>query len=115
MPAAINRLPDYRLRDPQLAVTWESRRQNLAGSLRAVTGGPNFRDSWVRASLPKRALLASVLWHIVLVLIPFPHWKGSTTQAQLTLPQIEVTWYGPIRDLPPVNPEGQPSRPSPPG
>ena len=125
MPAAISRLPDYRHRDPQLAVTWESRRRNLSGSLRAVLGGPRapksflggpyFRDSWVRAPWPTRALLASALWHIVLVLIPFPHWKGSTTQAQLTMPQIEVTWYGPIRDLPPVNPEGQPSRPSPPG
>ncbi len=125
MPAAISRLPDYRRRDPQFAVTWESRRRNLSGSLQAVLGGPKapksflggpyFRDSWVRAPWPTRALLASALWHIVLVLIPFPHWKGSTTQAQLTMPQIEVTWYGPIRDLPPVNPEGQPSRPSPPG
>jgi len=67
------------------------------------------------ASWPKRALLASALWHIVLVFIPFPHWKGSTTQAQLTMPQIEVTWYGPIRHLPQVNPEGQPSGPSPTG
>src|SRR5713101_2119413 len=125
MLAAISRLPDYRLRDPQLAVTWESRRRNLSGSLRAVLGGPRaprsflggpyFRDSWVPAPWPKRALLASALWHIVLIFIPLPHWKGSTSQAQLTMPQIEVTWYGPIRDLPQVNPDGPPSRPSPPG
>ena len=125
MLAAISRLPDCRLRDPQLAVTWESRRRNLSGSLRAVLGGPRapksflggpyFRDSWVRAPWPKRALLASALWHIVLIFIPLPHWKGSTSQAQLTMPQIEVTWYGPIRDLPQVNPDGPPSRPSPPG
>ncbi len=125
MPTALSRLPDFRRYAPRLAVAWEPRRGTLFSSLRAIFGGPKapkeflgapyFRDSWVRSSFPLRALVASALWHIVLFSFPFPVWRGSTSQAQLTLPQIEVTWYGPIRDLPPVNPAGQPSRPSPPG
>ncbi len=69
----------------------------------------------MRASLPKRALFASALWHLVLVTVPFPAWKQSAQRTQLVLPQIEVTWYGPIRDLPRLDPAGTPSRPNPPG
>ncbi len=124
MPAGLSRVPDYRLREPQLTVAWESRRRTFAGSLRAVVSGPKppknfltgsyFRNSWVRGHLPKRALTASVLWHIVLVTLPFPVWKQSAPKAQLTLPRIEVTWYGPVRDLSPLDPPGLASKPSPP-
>ncbi len=118
-------MPDYRLREPQLTVAWEPRRRTFAGSLRAVVSrpklpknfltGPYFRNSWVRGSLPKRALAASMLWHIVLVMLPFPVWKQSLPKAQLTLPRIEITWYGPVRDFSPLDLPGPPSKPSPPG
>jgi hypothetical protein len=123
MSVGLSRVPDDRLRDPQLDVTWESRRRNLAGSLRAVLGGPRapknfhlgpyFRGSWVHGSLPKKAILASLLWHIALCAMPFPTlWKQSAQRTELALPRIEVTWYGPVRDFPPVEPLGLPSKPS---
>jgi len=78
--------------------------------------GPYFRDSSVRGSLPKKAIFASVLWHIALCTVPFPTlWKQSAYQTELALPQIEVTWYGPIRDFPSVDPVEPPSKPSPSG
>ncbi len=116
-----------RLREPRFEVFWESRRQNLGASLRAVLGGPKptkepprgpyFRDSWVQSSWPKRAVLASALWHLVLVFVPFPHWSSRRPQAepQRTFVATELTYYPPARDLPQVNPRGTPSRPSPPG
>ena len=111
--------PYYRLHDPQLTVAWAPRRRTLARSLRAIPGGPRapksvrgdqyFRDCWVRGSLPTKALLASVLLHIVLCIVPFPLGKKLAQQTELTLPQIEVTWYGPVRDLPLMDPAGAPS------
>jgi protein TonB len=125
MPQSLIRAPDYRLRDPQLAVAWEPRRRNFAGSVKVLFGAakapkefqasPYFRDSWVRSPLPKRALLASTLWHIALFIFPFPLWRQSAPRTQLTLPQIEVTWYGPVGDLPPISPAGPAFKPSPPG
>src|SRR5574337_272515 len=128
MATASNGVFFPRRRAPQLAVAWESRRQNLLSSLVAVLGGPIppkefhggafFRDCWVRAATPRRALLASALWHVLLVIVPFPLAHGWPPRAQLTLPRIEVTWYGNIRDLPPIQPSGvlvPSAKPSPPG
>ena len=118
-------MPDYRLRNPQLTVAWEPRRRTLASSFRAVfsrpkapknfLGGPYFRDSWVSWPFPKKALFASLLSHIFLCTVPLPLWKQPAERTELALPQIEVTWYGPIRDFPPVAPAGAPSKSRPPG
>jgi protein TonB len=54
-----------------------------------------------------------VLCHILLVILPYPAWKQATRQTELALPQIEVTWYGPIRDLPLLNPTGPVAPPRP--
>ena len=133
MPAAPKRAPDRRLCDPQFTVAWERRRRNFAASLAAVLGGPMppkefrgglyFRDCWVGAAAPwfaearrpKRALVASVLWHVVLVTFPFPIWKAMEPRAELTLPRIEVTWYSSPQDLPGITAPGPAAKPSPPG
>jgi protein TonB len=133
MLVSLKPVSDDRPREPQFAVAWEARRRNFASSLLAVLSGPKppkgfqgepyFRDCRVGAAAtwfaearkPKRALLASLLWHIVLFTFPFPIWKAAPPRAQLTLPQIEVTWYGPVQDLPQLNAPGPASKPSPPG
>ncbi len=114
----------YRPRLPQLEVAWESRRHAFLGSLRAVFRGPKapkgwplgwyFRDSWVRSPFPTRALIASLLWHIVFIYFPFPMRRESRPRQDLQFPRIEVTWYGSARDLPLLLPPGLPARPSPP-
>ncbi len=132
MLAGLNLVSIRRFGEPQLAVAWEPRRRNFASSLTALLSGPQapnelqglyFRDCRVGAAAawfaevhkPKRALLASVLWHIVLFTFPFPIWKPWAPRADLTLPRIEVTWYGPVQDLPQINFPGPPFKPSPPG
>jgi len=118
--------PRPRLRVPQLAVAWESRGQMFAGSLWAVMKGPKapkefrgdpyFRDCHVARPIPKRALLASSLWYVVLFLIPIPIWQRLAPrqeQPQLALPRIELTWYEPARELPPISQPGEPEKPLP--
>lgn len=114
----LERVPSRPFGDPQFAVGWEPRRQNFGSSLGALLSGtkppqepqaePYFRECRVGAAAgwfagarkPKRALLASVLWHIVLITFPFPMWKHLGPRSELTLPRIEVTWYAPVEDLP---------------
>ena len=110
--------PSRRFGDPQFAVQWEPRRQNFGSSLGALLSGAKppkepqteayFRECQVGAAAwwfagarkPKRALLASVLWHTVLITFPFPVWKHLKPRSELRLPRIEVTWYAPVQDLP---------------
>jgi len=133
MAGSLKHVLGYAPRDPQLGVAWESRRRNFASSLEAVLrgpmapkefrAGPYFRDCWVgavapwfaEAHRPKSAMLASVLWHIVLFTFPFPIWKAMAPRAELSLPRIEVTWYGPLQDLPQIRVSGPAARPNPPG
>jgi len=122
-----NRTSVHRLRDPRLAVAWQSRSQSFFSSLAAVLGGPKapkefrgelfFRDSWVRSHWPKRALFVSALLHIALIYFPFPSWSWLRPAHEPLLPasDTELTYYGPIRDLPIVNPSGRAIQPRPPG
>src|SRR5947209_16291436 len=137
MPVSTSFTKDYRastspakkLREPRLTVAWESRRETLKTSFQAVVSGPNppkdapqsspyFRYTWVQQPLPKRALLASALWHIILIFVPLPYWGQFVRQtnfaAQLGAPTDELVYYGPVKDLPLVNPKGLPAKPSPP-
>jgi TonB family protein len=113
---------------PQWEVGWEPRGRALRTSLAAFLGGPRpprnggtnpyFRDSWVKGYVPRGAIFASLLWHVAAVLILLlPIWKhlnlgGSATLAPV---RIELTWYEPAGDLPPLAPKGAPAKPSPPG
>ena len=121
--------PAKKLREPRFTVAWESRRETLKTSFQAVVSGPKppkdapqsspyFRYAWVRQPLPKRALLASALWHIILIYVPLPYWGQFVRQtnfaAQLGAPTDELVYYGPVKDLPLVNPKGLPAKPSPP-
>jgi protein TonB len=115
---------------PQLAVAWEAPSDVFWSSFRALLYGPAppqgwpqgpfFRDSWVRTNLPTKALLASVLWHFILFNVNVPFWAffGTRTKPKQEYPRIEVTWYTPPRDLPPLVAPSLPKKsrqPSPPG
>jgi len=122
---------------PRLEVHWERRGQNFLDSLRAVFAGPRpdnpwpspptFRAAWVRPHFPGRSMLASVLWHILLINISIPlgHLAGNWVKPERKLlpPRIEITWYGPAQDLSPLvapapsprrSPPGMPTKPLPP-
>jgi protein TonB len=118
-------------REPQLSVAWESPAEVFWSSFRTLLYGPApprgwpqgpfFRDAWVRTNLPTKALLASMLWHFILfnVNVPFWAWFATRTRPRQEYPRIEVTWYTPPRDLPPLVAPALPPKksrpPSPPG
>lgn len=66
---------------PQLAVAWEPRWRNLASNVRAallgqktpreIPAGAYFNGFWMGSRLRRRALLASALWHVAIVVFPF--------------------------------------------
>ncbi len=74
-PLLGRQVPLGRLHEPKLAVPWGSFHQSLASSFgvllrrpdspKAFLGGPYFRDCWVQRRIPKRAVLAAALWHVV--------------------------------------------------
>jgi TonB family protein len=119
-------------RQPRLSVAWESRGHSFRTSLSAYIAGPKplknkwagpyFRDSRIEMRFPFRAVAASFIWHVaILCIIPLPFWARILPhpKPQLPLPQVELTWYEPERDLPPLTMPGTPSKsaeePSPPG
>src|SRR5713226_1100120 len=81
-PAAPVRLPTGH--EPKLDLAWGSFHQGVGSSLRAVftrskvpknflsAGSGFFKECWVERRIPRRALVAAALWHIVFVLMPFP-------------------------------------------
>jgi TonB family protein len=94
--------------EPKLDVAWGSFH---AGSLRnfAALFGPSglrnapeasaFRDSWVERRVPGRAVVAAALWHVAILVLPFSLLSGMP-HTNPALRNVEVTWRGPIDDLP---------------
>ena len=131
-PLLVRREPLGRWREPKLAVPWGSFRQSLASSLgalvrrpvapRAFLAGPYFRDCWVQRRVPKRAVLAAALWHIVFLVAPYPNFLSAPGNEPIGAETV-LTWSGTIRDLPAlelpgIKPKprlrGKPERPLPP-
>jgi TonB family protein len=116
---------------PQLEVSWGAFHQGFGSSVRALftrgaakdfVSGNFFKDCWVEGRIPRRAVLAAALWHIVFVAMPFPN-VSLTPRRNPALQDVELTWSGPINDLPLVNiprqkakpsPRGEPNKPLPP-
>jgi len=118
-------------RGPQLGVVWESAADAFWSSFRTLLYGPApprgrpqgpfFRDAWVPTNLPTRALLASLLWHFIVFNMNIPSWAwfAARPRPAQEYPRIEITWYTPPRDLPPLVAPSLPTKkaaqPSPPG
>jgi TonB family protein len=117
---------------PTLEVSWGSFHQSIGSSLAALfsrAAVPNnlriggfFKDSWVERRIPRRALIAAGLWHLVFLIMPFPQLPASTRH-NFASDNTELTWSGPINDLPLLaakspkdkpSPRGEPEKPLPP-
>ena len=117
---------------PCLDVAWGSFHQGLGSSLAVLFGGPipprefragaNFRDCWIERRLPRRAVVAAALWHIALLVLPYPSFPARPRPV-VDDSQWQLTWSGPINDLPLLqlpgpkaqpSPRGEPSKPLPP-
>ncbi len=97
---------------PTLNVSWGAFRQSAFSNLAAIFTGPSyarkfvydgfFKDGWIEGRIPYLALLAALVLHIAWVLIPFP--KSLTAyRHNPAFDNTELTWSGPINDLPLLN------------
>jgi TonB family protein len=109
---------------PQLHVGWGEFRQSLGSSLRATfvssgaprkfLGGGFFKDCWIERRMPRRAVIAAALWHVVFLVMPFPQLPASARRPN-PFADVGITWSGPINDLPLLDLPAEQPKPSPRG
>jgi TonB family protein len=95
--------------EPKFDVPWGDFRQSLWSSLRTLVSGPftvgkflggdYFRDCWVERRIPKRAVLAAALWHVVFLISPIA-WFSTVVHHNSAFDNTQLTWSGPIEDFP---------------
>lgn len=117
---------------PKLDVAWGSFHQGIFSSIAAILtwtrvpknflDGSFFKECWVERKIPRRALLAAALWHVVFIVMPSLHLPAAPTHFS-AFDNTELTWSGPITDFPLVDmktpkakpsPRGEPGKPLPP-
>lgn len=101
--------PEPILAEPKLDISWGDFHQGIASSIRTLVSGPYnvrkflvgdyFRDCWVERRIPKRAVLAAALWHIVFLVSPFAL-LTTTLRHNPAFDNTQLTWSGPIEDFP---------------
>jgi TonB family protein len=95
--------------EPKLEVPWGDFHQSRASSLRTLfsrpftagrfLAGDYFRDCWVERRIPKRAVLAAALWHIVFLISPFSL-LPTIVRHNSAFDNTQLTWSGPVEDFP---------------
>ena len=118
-PLVSPRLPG--VPEPQLGVAWGDFHQGIGSSVRALfTRGAAkgflssgyFKDCWIERRLPRRALVAAALWHIAFIAMPFP--EGTfNPKKNPAFDNFQLTWSGPIQDLPLLEIPKQSAKPAP--
>ena len=98
---------------PRLAVPWQGRRANFLESLHVALHGPRapreidpaksfFRLRIAPRRPPGRGIAGSFVWHVILLAVSIPLSRMALPKPNVSLPQIEITWYGPTTDVAPV-------------
>ena len=105
-PARV-RLPAAR--PPQLDIAWGSFHQGIGSSVRVILSKwpvPKksaiegfFRYCWIEGKLPRRAIIAAALWHMVFFVLPYPS-LPARARHNPAFDNVELSWSGPINDLP---------------
>jgi len=99
---------------PQLAISWVDWREEFLSSVlvfflgppppKEFLGEPYFRDCCIEQRPPKVAFVVALAFQALLILFPPPVWNVPPTQAEAFSPQMELTWYGPIKHFPALRP-----------
>ena len=94
---------------PQFEIHWNSFHQSLGSSIHALLTGPTptkqfvskniFRDCSIEGRIPRAAVIAAALWHIVFLLAPWPD-LPATPRKNPAFENFQLTWSGPINDFP---------------
>ncbi len=117
---------------PQLDIAWGSFHQGIGSSLVAIFSRSPvprkfsidgfFKECWIERRVPRRALVAAALWHVVFLVMPFPQFPARARRYS-AFDNVELSWSGPITDLPWLqskapkakhSPRGEPGKPLPP-
>jgi TonB family protein len=106
--------PSEAPRVPRLALETVGWLNQFASSLMALVrgpappkkflGDPYFRDCWVDQRFPKPAFATAVVLQVLLILFPPPIWNVRPPRVVAPPPEMELTWYGPVKDLPAIRP-----------
>jgi TonB family protein len=118
--------------EPKLDLAWGSFHQGIGSSIAAVLtrtrvpknflDGSFFKECWVERRVPRRAIVAAALWHIVFIVMPSPRLPAAARHFS-AFDNTELTWSGPIKDFRLVDmkrakakpsPRGEPAKPLPP-
>lgn len=103
---------------PQLSVEWEQPGRGWLEDLRILLSQEDPLRAGRRSALtrqivagtyfPRHALLYSVLFHFVVIFVPLPGWPGASEEEPFRpVTQYHLTYFGPIKDLPPLGPRGR--------
>jgi TonB family protein len=116
------RLPEGRA--PELDIAWGSFHQGIGSSLGVLlrkSPVPKnfsiegfFKYCWIEGKLPRRAIVAAALWHVVFFVLPYPK-LPSRAHHNPSFDNVELSWSGPINDLPLLDIEAPKPKPSPRG
>jgi TonB family protein len=116
-PAEAVRLPGPR--QPTLQIAWGVFRQSAASNLAAIFSGPSyarkyvykgfFKDVWIEGRVPRLALCIALLLHLALLVTPFPR-ALTALRRNPAFDNVELTWSGPINDLPLLNMSSTPPK-----
>src|SRR5437899_10852148 len=112
------------IKPPKLDVAWGSFHQGIGSSIAAILtwtrvpknflDGSFFKECWVERRIPRRALVAAALWHVVFIVMPSPRLPSAPTRFS-AFENTELTWSGPITDFPLVEMKAPKAKPSPRG
>src|SRR5215469_1136219 len=96
----------------KLEIAWNSFHQNFFSGIpvffqrtRVPKDAPKvkiFRGCRVEGKIPRKALLAAALWHVAIFVVPWPQLPAAQKRGN-PFENTELTWSGPIEDLPLVN------------
>jgi TonB family protein len=106
---------------PNFTIAWKSFHQSFLSEIPAFfrwTRVPKidpaddiFRDCRIKRNVPLRAVFAAALWHVVFFVVPWPNLPVAAKHNN-AFDNTELTWSGPIDDLPLLNVPKQSHKPA---
>jgi len=94
---------------PKLEIGWGSFHQGIGSSIAAVLRRSEFsknfsipdffKDCWVERRFPRSAVVTAAFLHLVILTMPFPQFSAAARHYS-AFDNTELTWSGPINDLP---------------